>query len=214
MSKKNKQKMVIREVLRKKKAWLAHRPWYIYTTGVEIGQPFPLTQLQEGIYEKTGLLPKTDTILREAHDFYEKYDIPIIAREEPDGELFSVNQDIDLSKDSYRAIIQPPQDLGRPRERYTQIPEYRRKYNRNLGRLRRHPEKFLNKVFDSAKQDSSEGIAKHLLEFTEGIRFGPKTIERVLDKYITELRGPPYIKKTEPGIYRKVTKQTAAKYRS
>ena len=122
MSGKNAQKVDMRRIFRKKSRWFAHRLWYIYTTAVEIEQLFHLTQLQEEICKKTGLRPKTSTILQETHDFYEKYDVPIIVREEPGSKLFNVNQDIDLNKESYHTIIQPPQDLGRPRKHYTQLP--------------------------------------------------------------------------------------------
>ena len=206
--------MDIRKIFRREKAWLAHRPWFIYKAAAEIEVPFSMGQLQEGIYQKTGLRPKFATILREIHEFYERYEIPIIAREEPWAELFRVNQDIDLSKESYHNIMQAPQGRGRPRKHYTQLQGYDKKYNRNFRRLTVHPEKFLTEIFDSIKQGSVQDIAERLPELTEGVHFGSKLVKRLLTEYVAEARGPPYIREIEPGVYRKVTKPTAIKYSS
>lgn len=214
MNEKNRKKVDRRRIFQSRGKWFCHRSWYIYTAAKGIEEPFSLGHLQEAIYQKVGLRPKTDTILREAHEFYEKYDTPIITREEPSSDVFRVNQDIDLSKESYRAIMQPPQGRGRPRKHYAQIPGYSRRYNRNMQRLTVHPERFLAKIFDSMKQGSVQDIVECLPELTEGTCFGPKLVGKLLAKYATEVRGPPYIREVEPGVYRKVTKPTAIKYSS
>lgn len=96
-----------------------HRPWVIYTAAVELEQPFSLGKLQDGIYKKTGIRPQMRRLLREMHQFYETYDMAIINRVEPEVDAFTVNQDIDIDKESYQAIIRPPQKgPGRPSKKY------------------------------------------------------------------------------------------------
>lgn len=79
-----------------------------------------------------------------------------------------------------------------------------RTYNRNYRRLTRNPERFLAVVFQSVEQATPDEISTSLLEFTEGVSFRPATIQKILDKYIREERGPPYLK-VHDNIYCGVT---------
>jgi len=210
---KKKRKINRREYFRRVNTWNDHTAWHIYTAAMELEQPFSLNELQNAIYQKVGIHPKTTRILQEAHEFYEKYDIAIINRRDPGVNAFTANQDIELGKDSYRTIIRPPQGRrGRPRKKYTQSSTDAKRYIRNYQRLARAPEKFLAPIFQSVEQASAEEISAELREFTEGVFFRPPTIRKLLDKYVREGRGPPYLRKVCDGVYRRARNTSYVEY--
>ena len=76
-----------------------------------------------------------------------------------------------------------------------------RRYNRNYRRLIRNPEQLLSLVFESAEQMSAEGISEKIPKLCEGVHFWPATIQKHLDCYIAQERGPPYLRQKVPDIY-------------
>ena len=119
MSVHNQRKFSQKGYFRARNTWINHKPWYIYTTSSEIEQPFALDQLRDALEKKIGIRPWINTILQGTHEFYQEHDIPLISRVEPNAELFTVNDNIDLTQDSYRSIISPPQERpGRPTKGY------------------------------------------------------------------------------------------------
>ena len=81
----------------------------------------------------------------------------------------------------------------------------RRRYNRNYQRLNRHPERFIGSVFKETDRASTDEISTMLLEFTEGVRFRPATIGKLLDKYIKVARAPPYIQEIDNDVYGRIS---------
>ena len=115
MDDENDNQLQLRKYFRAKSTLHHHRPWFIYTAAREMEQPFSLEELQEAIYRKVNIRPQISRLLEETHKFYEQYDVVIINRLEPGVDSFTVNQDIDLDKPSYRDIIRSPQQRrGRP----------------------------------------------------------------------------------------------------
>ena len=114
-------KLQLQKYSRTKSQLHNHRPWYIYTAAAELEQPFSLDQLQDAIYRKVKIRPQKKRLLAETREFYDKYDISIINRTEPEADSFAVNQEIDLENTHYLSIIRPPQEYpGRPRKNYIQ----------------------------------------------------------------------------------------------
>ena len=180
-----------------------HRPWFMYVVAKDLEQPFTLEDLQAGISKRTGVRPRKDRLLREAHEFYREFDIPIVYRVEPGSDAFVVNHDIALNMLCYQAVIQAPQERpGRRREGCSRTEP--RKYIRTYERLMRRPERFMAEVFRTATQATAPEISLIVAELNEGVVFRPDTIRKLLDRYIGEGRGPPYIEEVQPGTYRSI----------
>ena len=79
-----------------------------------------------------------------------------------------------------------------------------RKYQRNYQRLMDNPERLFAKLFESAYEMTTLEITGALPQLCEDVRFRPATVHRLLSRYVSEERGPPYLKEVEPGTYRKV----------
>ena len=77
-----------------------------------------------------------------------------------------------------------------------------RRYNRNYRRLTRRPERFLSQVFNDRQEASVGEIQNEVSELAEGVMFEPSTIRKILDKYVENNRGPPFIELAEEGVYR------------
>jgi len=181
----------------------AHLAWYIYAAAKELQQPFSIEELQEAICRETDRRPHVRTILDELHDFYREREVPLLMRVEPDDERFLVNPSINPDTPSYRSILRPPQGhRGVPRKHATE--EERKRYLRHYYRLRRNPERYLAKIFDSTDRASAEEIASTLPEMMEDSRFPVQIVHHVLGRYVQEGRGPPYLRELKGHVYRKI----------
>lgn len=96
--------------------------------------------------------------------------------------------------------------LSSNRKRYHQK-IWVRKYNRNYRRLTRTPDKFLSYIFDLDKQTSLDEITVGITELAEGVQFRSSTVERLLNKYIHNKRGPPFLERVSSYVYRIRDKQ-------
>ncbi len=77
----------------------------------------------------------------------------------------------------------------------------KRKYQRNYHRLIRRPETLLVHAFEEAEVLSSTEIACKASDIYEGVHFRTATVDSVLNSYIAQSKGPPYIKETRPSTY-------------
>jgi hypothetical protein len=76
-------------------------------------------------------------------------------------------------------------------------------YREVYRRLQYRPEIFLQKLFGSRTQATVDEIADFVPEFYFGAgEFPSSTMAKLLGKYITSRRGPPYLQEVEPGVYR------------
>lgn len=113
-----------------------------------------------------------------------------------------------VSYTTVRYHLDPFQRSGRRRyhrERYRRLSRMKkriRRYGRNYRRLTRHPERFLSKIFEETEQLSVNEIAAALLPLTDGTRFRPKTVQKLLSRYTQQARGPPYLQEDGGGVYR------------
>jgi len=134
------------------------------------------------------------------------------ARGAKKGEAYqSVAKAYDVSPWAVRYYLDPryrDSNLRSKRKQYRRLVNKRR-HQRNYHRLIRNTESFLTSIFESPDQISSDDIAHQLSRLTENIRFRSTTIQKTLDKYIGQGRGPPYIEKVSDTIYRRVNDPSA-----
>lgn len=187
--------------------WKNHRHWYIFTAAKSLSQPFSLDELRDGIWRIVGVRPRAINLLEEAEGFNAEHVIALISRAETCSDLYTLNPDIDLSKEGYRRMIKQPQKhSGRPPKDFVQTPQYHRQYVRHYYQLTVHPEMYLAQVFRELKQATADELAKEILEITEGVYFSTATIKRLLDSYIKQGRGPPHLREIQEGVYRRARK--------
>jgi len=93
------------------------------------------------------------------------------------------------------------QHQERERQRYRTL-QQKRKYQRNYKRLRRRPDHIFRKVFHSQTELAFEIVTEQVCRFLEDVPFQRTTIERLLNDYIKQAQGPPFIEQTEARTYR------------
>lgn len=73
-----------------------------------------------------------------------------------------------------------------------------RKYTRNYRRLERQPMRYLNQAFGPDSEAEIETLSSRLVRLCEGVRFTPKTLTRILNRYLlsqdeTSSSSSPYL---------------------
>jgi len=68
---------------------------------------------------------------------------------------------------------------------YHELSAKRRLYEKYYRRITRHPNRYLDQIFQSRTEADLETITVEIRTFTENVRFTPRTIERILTSYST-----------------------------
>jgi len=92
--------------------------------------------------------------------------------------------------------------LADQHERYARR-KHALRYQKHYHRLLRCPGRYLAKVFGSTAEASTSEIADHVADLTEGV-IGERMVQRMVDRYVDEARGPPFLEQAEPGVYRRL----------
>ena len=111
-----------------------------------------------------------------------------------------------VGESRYDGCEPEPHRLARPPPIWD-CPDSRRKWRRQYFRLTRQPKRYLERVFRNDDEVTFDTIRTRLAELTDGTRFRPCTVSRLLKRYEVgqcegSIRGPPYLQEVRPGVWR------------
>jgi len=78
----------------------------------------------------------------------------------------------------------------------------KRRHQKYYCRLIKYPERVLAQIFDGEQELDVQAITEGIHQQFDDISFKSTTVERLLSKYVELARGPPYLERPQPGVYR------------
>jgi len=187
-----------------------HIDWYLeYALDEEDHVEWTLNEIIGVIQKNAGIRPSATTILDYNRGRFEDYQIAPLERAGAD--TFKLNQN--YYKLFGGAVREPrSKQPGRPRGTnplpkaalLKSKPRYRFWYYRLTTQPERTP---LIELFDEDDLIDISTIQQHL-DLRTSVTFGPKAINTIMQYYIANKRGPPYIEEADSGGYRRIQSHT------
>jgi len=182
-----------------------HIDWHLkYALDEEGHVEWTLNEISEAIQKHTDIRPSTTTILDYNKGRFKDYQIAPLERSGTD--TFKLNQN--YYKLFGETVREPrARQSGRPRGA-SPLPKVallrsKSRYRFWYYRLTTQPERTpLIELFGGDEFIDISTIQQHL-DLRTSVTFGPKAINTIMQYYIANIRGPPYVEETERG-YRRI----------